>query len=159
MPFLDDLIGVHDITINGGAPLPRRSVLNVIGSGVAAVDNQLTGTTDLTLPTSGYGETITPAAMSASVNDYAPTGFATAAVIRVSASSAGLSITGLDAGAQPRPVLVNAGSQTVSLPHQSGSSSAANRFICPGAAAYSLLPGATVELVRDPTSDRWRIVS
>ena len=159
MPFLDDLIGVHDITVNGGAPLPRRSVLNIIGSGVVATDNPNAGTTDLTLPTSGYGATITPAALSASANDYAPTGFATAAVIRVSASSAGLSITGLDAGAQPRPVLVNAGAQTISLPHQSGSSSAANRFVCPGAVAYSLLPGATVELVRDTTSDRWRIVS
>ena len=159
MPFLDDLIGVHDITVNGGSPLPRRSVLNIIGTGVTAIDNQTAGSTDLTLPTSGYGDTITAAALSANANDYAPAGFANAAVIRVSASSAGLSITGFDAGAQPRPVLVNAGAQTITLAHQSGSSSAANRFICPGSVAYSLLPGATVEIVRDPTSARWRVVS
>ena len=158
MPFLDDLIGIHDLQVNGGALLPRRSVLNVIGAGVTAVDNAAAGSTDLSLPTSGYGSTITPPALPANVNDWAPNDFAQAAVWRVSASTSGVSITGIDAGAQPRPVLMNVGAQTITLANQSGSSSANNRIIGPGATSYSLLPGGIVELVRDPTSQRWRVV-
>jgi hypothetical protein len=160
MPFLDDLIGIHDLQVNGGSLLPRRSVLNVIGTGVTAVDNPVTGCTDLTLPTNAGGTTISPAALSSNTNNFSPAGYSTASVIRVSASTA-VAITGLNDAVQAnvRPVLMNVGSFTITLSHQSASSTTTNRFVCPGSVDYTIDPGETVELVRDTTSNRWRVVS
>jgi hypothetical protein len=160
MPFLEDLIGIHDLTVNGGSPLPRRSILNIVGNGVTAADNPSTGATDLTLPTTAGGATITAPTLSSNADDFAPAGYSTAAVIRVSASTA-VSITGLSDGVQSgvRPVLMNVGSFTITLPHQSGSSTNTYRFVCPGGSSYALDPNGTVELVRDTVSNRWRVVS
>lgn len=159
MPFLDDLIGVHDITVNGGSALPRRSVLNIVGVGVTATDNPIAGQTDLTLPTSVGGATITAAVLSGDVNDYNPTGHSTAAVERWSSSSTPRTVTGLSATAQARPMIINAGSATITLAHASSSSAAANRFLCPNSTDYALPTGSAVELVYDSVSTRWRVVS
>lgn len=162
MPFLDDLIGIHDIIVNGGSTVPRRSVLNIVGTGVTATDNPVTGVTDLSLPTSTGGATITPTILSGSVNNYAPSGSSTASVQRWSASSAvnvtGISSAGVTNSVALRPMLINIGSFTITLKHESASSSAANRIVGPGNADYLLLAGATVELVRDTVSARWRVV-
>lgn len=159
MPFLDDLIGIHDLQVNGGALLPRRSVLNVIGTGVTAVDNPTDGSTDLTLPTATGGATITAPVLSASVNNYSPTGHSGAAVERWSCGSTPRAVTGLDSNGQPRPMIINYGTAAITLSHQGGSSSAANRFVCPGGVDYELPGGGCVELVRDTVSDRWRVVA
>lgn len=164
MPFLDELPGIHDLTVNGGSAVPRRSVLNVIGNGVTAVDNPVTGTTDLTLPTSSGGATITPPTLSGSVNNYTPSGSSTAIVQRWSSSSA-VNVTGIDAtgigltSPGNRPMIINVGSFTITLKHESSSSGATNRIIGPGNADYLLTAGATVELVRDTVSSRWRVVT
>lgn len=157
MPFLNDLIGIHDLTVNGGAALPRRSTLNIVGTGVSAVDNPVAGTTDLTLPTSTGGVTITPPALTASTNNYGPANAATASVWRISSTGA-VDLTGIDAGSSPRPVLINIGSYTITLKHESASSTAANRFVGPGAADYALVAGGTVEIALDTVSQRWRVV-
>lgn len=160
MPFLDDLIGVHDIQVNGGAALPRRAVLNVIGTGVTAVDNPNTGATDLTLPTTVAGSTVTPFQLLTSTNDYAPAGVANAAVQRWTAAGP-LTVTGLvfGTGYLERPVIMNVGPFAITLAHQSTSSATSNRFVCPGNVNYVLGAGGAVELVRDTISDRWRLVS
>lgn len=163
MPFLDDLIGIHDLTVNGGSAVLRRSVLNVVGSGVTAVDNPVTGVTDLTVPTSVGGVTISPPALSANTNNYSPAGQSAASVQRWS-SSAAFNVTGLDASGivaasvANRPMIINVGSFTITLKHESASSTAANRFVGPGNADYLLVAGSTVELVRDTVSLRWRVV-
>lgn len=159
MPFLDDLPGIHDLTINGGSVLPRRSLLNVVAVGATATDNPTTGATDLVLPTTATGATITPTALSASVNDYLPTGHATAAVERWSSGVTAINVTGLDAGGLSRPCIINVGSATITLKHESVSSVAANRFRCPGNADFALTSGSIVELVRDSVDARWRVVS
>lgn len=164
MPFLDDLIGIHDLTVNGGSALPRRSVMNLIGTGVTAADNPVSGSTDITLPTSIGGATITPPTLSGSVNNFAPTGVSTASVVRVSASSA-VDVTGIDASGLVgtaggnRPMWMNVGSFTITLKHASSSSLAANRIVGPGNSDYALLSGATVELARDTVSALWRVVT
>lgn len=164
MPFLDDLIGIHDLTVNGGSALPRRNVLNVIGSGVTAVDNPVTGATDLTLPTSSGGVTITPPALSANTNNYAPVGQSAASVMRLSSTTT-INLTGFDAsgfGAASvanRPMLINVGSNTITLKHESSSSTASNRIICPGNVDFAFTAGLTVEMIRDTVSSRWRIVA
>lgn len=158
MPFLDYLLGIHDLTVNGGSALPRRSVLNVLGTGVTAVDNPVTGVTDLTLPTSVGGATITPPTLSGNTNNYGPAGTGTASVQRWSSSSA-VDVTGLDSTSLPRPMIMNVGSFTIKLKHESSSSTAANRFVCPGNVDYNVVAGATVELARDTVSSRWRVVA
>lgn len=159
MPFLDDLIGIHDITVNGGSPLPRRSTLNVIGTGVSIADNPNEGRTDLTMPTSVGFETITASVIGSDQNDYSPTGHSSAYVERWSCGGTPRTVTGLDANATQRPMIINYGASTITLAHQSGASAAANRFICPGNTNYSLVAGACVEIVRDTVSSRWRVVS
>jgi hypothetical protein len=160
MPFIDDLIGIHDLQVNGGTLLPRRSVINIIGSGVTAADNPTLGTTDLVLPTSAGGSTISPAALVANANDYSPPGYSTASVIRVTSTTT-VNITGLNDGAQAsvRPVLMNVGSNAITLVHQSSASQTTYRFICPGGTNYTLDAGSTVELVRDTVANRWRVVT
>ena len=159
MPFLDDMIGVHDITVNGGAPLPRRSVLNIVAAGALAVDNPAAGRTDLTLPSSISGSTITPTALAGDVNDYAPTGHVTAAYERWSSGSTPRSVTGLDASGLPIVAIMNVGAATITLAHNSSSSLAANRILCPNNVAYDIAAGAAAQLVRDTVSSRWRVVS
>lgn len=101
--------------------------------------------------------TSTPANLTASQNNWTPTGGSAVRTIRLTANS-GLSITGLSisqtAGRKVR--LLNIGSNAITLAHESGSSSAANRFVCPGLTNLSLLAGAGVELWYDGTSSRWR---
>jgi hypothetical protein len=73
---------------------------------------------------------ISPAQITSDQNDYAPTGHATASVIRISTDQNDRNITGLAGGADGRIVLVlNIGSFRFFLTHDDGATStAANRF-------------------------------
>jgi len=50
MPFLDDLLGVQDITANGVGPHVARAKLNIVAPGATVTDNRVTGVTTLTIP-------------------------------------------------------------------------------------------------------------
>jgi len=54
--------------------------------------------------------------------------------------------------------LVNRSSTTLTLKHQDAGSSAFNRLICPSATDYSLTGGSAALLVRDYTSNAWRVL-
>lgn len=158
-PFIDDLPGVHDVTINGAGALPRRSVINFVATGLTISDNQAAGRTDFILPATASGTTITPTALSGDVNDYSPTGHLGATLERWSSGATPRNVTGLDANAATRLVLTNVGASTITLKHESSSSAAANRFTCPASADFALTSGATTALVRDTVSLRWRVVT
>jgi hypothetical protein len=105
---------------------------------------------------------ISPTQLTTSVNDYAPTGLATATVLRLS-SDASRTITGLTGGADGRLlVLQNVGSQNIVLAAESASSSAANRFTLDTSLT---LTGSTCALVQyDATgigggTGRWRLIA
>jgi hypothetical protein len=55
-------------------------------------------------------------------------------------------------------VLINVGSNAITLKHQSTSSTAANRIIVPWASDYILDPSYAAVLVYDATTSRWRII-
>ena len=96
-----------------------------------------------------------PAQLTANANDYAPAGFASAAVLRLE-SDVPRTITGLAGGAAGRMVwLTNVGSQTISLATESSASSAANRFAF-GASGFDLPAGGSLSIWYDTTSSRWR---
>ncbi|MBA3591385.1 hypothetical protein [Methylibium sp.] len=100
---------------------------------------------------------ITPTALAASTNDWAPTSFSTASTIRASASAA-YDLTGIAAGADGRIILLhNVGSFAITLKDESASSAAANRFAL--TSDIALGTDASLLLQYDATSSRWRILT
>ena len=120
-----------------------------------AID-QATG--NLTLP---RGVALTgvcaPSPLTASQNDYAPAGLATAGVLQISAA-APRSLSGLAGGAEGRVVvLVNVGSQPITLLDDHAASVAANRFALGG---NLTLAGRRAALLRyDGTAARWQALA
>ena len=93
----------------------------------------------------------------ASQNDFNPSGLADAQLMLVGAYGS-MTITGLVAQpAGTHLLIVNTATGTLTLAHQSASSAAANRFICPNVANRDLTPrfGAVAVYMSDDT--RWRI--
>jgi hypothetical protein len=106
----------------------------------------------------GLSSILTPAQITANQNDYAPTDFATSVFLRIS-SDAARDITGLAGGAQGRIVaLSNQGSFTITLKHNSGSSTAGNRFLCPGAGDFALTTQKTCLLYYDSVAAGWSVI-
>jgi hypothetical protein len=100
---------------------------------------------------------ISPTALSASVDDYDPTGLSTASVLRLSTNSGTQrNITGIAGGADGRILLIhNLGSGAIGLLDNT-TSTAANRFAIAGGA---ILPAdGSILLQYDSTSSRWRAV-
>lgn len=116
--------------------------------------------TDLNL-----NKVISPTALAADADDYAPTGFQGASILRCSATTTGIQITGFAAptsGLSRQFMITNIGTtaaNTIQLDHQSGSSVAANRMILPADAALVIPIGGAVTLFYDVTSTRWRVLS
>lgn len=133
---------------NDGTGDPLRTAFQSVNSNfVKAVD----GTSAVTLSAE-----LSPTALSGDVNDYSPTGLATAFTLRIDGGAADRNITGLATGAAGRIVtLVNVGSTNkIVLKNQSSSSTAANRFLM--AADVTLEPNNAVALKYDGTDSRWR---
>ena len=104
---------------------------------------------------------ITPTALSADQNDYNPTGLSTASVLRLEASGAARSITGLAGGTDGRIIVIHNIGATYALylinETGGGASAAANRFAL-GGGTLTITPNYTVILQYDSTSSRWRVL-
>jgi hypothetical protein len=97
---------------------------------------------------------VSPASIGANQNNYAPTGHATASVLRLTASAA-YNVTGLAGGVDGRILtIMNVGTNTITLKNQDAASTAANRFAF--GTDLVLSPDRTVGLIYDSTSQRWR---
>jgi hypothetical protein len=100
---------------------------------------------------------ISPAQITANQNNYNPTDLSTSAILRLS-TDASRTLTGLAGGSDGRVVVIhNVGSFDLVLAHESGSSTAANRFVLPGAASLTLAANTAAVLQYDATSSRWRV--
>ena len=99
---------------------------------------------------------VSPTSLAADVNDWA---IGTGDVFRV-AGTAARNVTGIAAVTSGLAILlVNVGSFSLTLKHQSSSSTAANRFTIPWAGDCILAAsGGAVVLVYDSTSSTWRVV-
>lgn len=101
---------------------------------------------------------ITPAQITVTANDYAPTGWSTATLVRVSGDSDFEKITGLSAGAGGEvKTLTNVGSYCLYLAPEHTGSSAANRIT--HQEEVILWPGSSCQLLYDATSSRWRVLT
>jgi hypothetical protein len=100
---------------------------------------------------------ITPAEITATTNNYAPTGHDRATVERWSSDGLRL-VTGLSSAAEvKRKIIANVGANRIQLVHESASSLEANRFTLPGASSYTLGAGDLIEVIYDDTAQRWRV--
>jgi hypothetical protein len=99
---------------------------------------------------------LTPSQITADQNDYAPTGHASASVLRL-ATDAQRTLTGLAGGSDGRLVTVlNSGSFNERYLSESAASTAANRFTFPNGDLI-LAPGEIMVLLYDVTTSRWRL--
>ena len=100
---------------------------------------------------------ISPAQLTANTDNWNPTGLSTASTIRLS-TDASRNITGLVAQAAGTEItLCNVGAQDTVLVHDA-TSTAANRFLCPGSANFTLNANDSVRIWYDTTSSRWRVI-
>lgn len=98
---------------------------------------------------------VSPSQITGNQNDYSP---GTGDIVRLS-SDAARNITGITAGSSGDVrVLVNVGSFTITLVHQSTSSAAANRFLVSFGADYLLAANAAAVIMYDGTTSRWRVI-
>jgi hypothetical protein len=110
-------------------------------------------------PTSNSDYTGGSSLSNASTNDL--TISANASYFRIS-SSVNTDITGINStgAADGRLVIVvNVGTNTITLKHQDGSSAAANRFDLPGGGDVILGPRGTATIIYDGAASRWNLVS
>lgn len=100
---------------------------------------------------------ITPAALASQADNYSPSGFADATVVRVS-STGNVDLTGLDATATlKRKTVVNVGSNRITLRHNFASA-ASNRFSTPSGLDWPLAPGESAVVLYDSSTAMWRVL-
>lgn len=100
---------------------------------------------------------VSPAQITANTDNWAVTGLSTAGVIRAS-TDASRNLTGIASPTSGQALLlVNVGAFDLVLVHDA-TSTAANRFLCPGSANLTLNPNDSVRLWYDNTSSRWRVI-
>ena len=77
---------------------------------------------------------------------------------RIHVTSVPNDLTGITGGVHGRRLLLsNVGTLSITLIHN-GSSTAENRFLCPGNFNRTLTAGSSVELVYDGINSRWRVL-
>jgi len=105
------------------------------------------------------GAWLSPPTLTVSVNDYAPTGWEEARVIRLESSGA-VNITGWVARTveSQRLWLVNVGANNITLTHADAASLTRNQFLCPGSANLVLNANDSVPTWYDLTTERWRVL-
>lgn len=107
------------------------------------------------------GTVIRPAALTGTVNDWAPTGLSTATSIIV-ATSGTTTLNGLTGGVEGRQIqLCNTGTFDLTLANEAAASAAANRFMLAGAANWilGLTGNSCAAFVYDGTALRWKMTS
>lgn len=148
-------------TVTGGATFTGgvdASALNVTNGGAG-----ITGKLDVRQNANLSGD-ISPSAITGTQTDWAPTGIATASIIRV-ALSGSATIDSIDpgSGADGRILILhnlaaNSSGFTITLVHASGSGTATMRLACSGDANKTINPGGSALLIYDNTTTRWRVL-
>jgi hypothetical protein len=104
---------------------------------------------------------ISPTAISADQNDYTPTGWSTANLVRLSTNSGtARTLTGAAAGsAGELKWLVNLGPGDIKLDAASTSSTAANRWLHVSGTTFTISVNGVCGILYDGTSSRWRPIA
>lgn len=104
--------------------------------------------------------TISPPQLTANQNNYEPTGWALADVLRVSTDASRI-ITGFNSlsATQSVKTIVNVGSNDLVLAHEDGSSADINRILTLDSLSLTVEPKQAVTIYYDPTTQRWRSIA
>jgi hypothetical protein len=101
---------------------------------------------------------ISPTQLVADTHNWNPTNLATALIVRIDVDAA-RSITGIVAQTSGTMLLLyNTTAFDITLPHDSASSTAANRIYGPNAVSYTLGPKASAWIRYDGTHSRWTVI-
>lgn len=165
-PTLDDItcdditaddIGCDSLVATTGVTAGIATLDELLVTGLLAVDSgviQLQGEVSIQKFVT-QDSIISPTALSGNTDNWNPTGLANASLIRIS-SSAAYNLTGIVAPSGSKELLlVNVGTFTITLKDEI-TSTAANRFVCPGGVDVALVSRGSVRLWYDLTSTRWR---
>lgn len=139
----------------------RNSVWRIQNAGDAMISTANTFTASNTFGAQlCFGNTITPTALSADQNNYNPTGWSTANIVRLSTNSGTTRVlTGAAAGSSGElKWLVNLGPGFVQLDAGSTSSTSTNRFLHVSGTTLTLSINGVCGILYDPTSARWRCI-
>lgn len=165
MAFLDGLVGIKQVRTDSDPAVPQRATLHFVGAGFSVADDPTAQETVLTMhPTDGsVGTTVTPPSIGTDQTVYAPTGVDTADLMRLAISAnvtlKGLAVPTLAGDPRKTITLISAGANyRLKLDHANTDAPAANRFSCPFGQAYYLLGDASVDILYDSTSQRWRVI-
>ncbi len=145
-----------------GAGSSNDGLFGVVGAGVVGITTA--GTEKMRADTTGIllsaglraaGASVISPSLTGSVNDWNPTGLSTAHTIRL-ASDGAYNITGITAQAAGTLLrIINLSAFTITLKHQSGSSSAGNKINGKGAADIVVVTLDAVNLMYDSGSTAW----
>lgn len=150
MGWFTDLLGTFSRSFTLGRGSAGAGVLDSAGNSAARTYTLQDASGVVPL----FGPVVT-ATDTGTQNNYNPTGFATASVLRLNPASA-LTINGFAAPAFAKElIVVNVSAQAVTLNDENASSTAANRFAFGGVNA-ALAQHQPLSLVYDTTSSRWR---
>ena len=150
------------------ATIPNVAAGNIAATNVQTAINELdtekaplaspsfTGTVDVA-QAHIFSGVISPSQITADQDNYAPTGFSTCSVMRLTVDAA-RAITGIAGGAAGRHILILNidATNSLTLKHDTTSTSA-NRFYCPNNADIVLLKNSAAWAWYDTTSSRWRV--
>ncbi len=140
--------------INTGLIFPAGDQMGLVAGGVQSALIKPAST--LLQKAVEFSAALSPAEITVDKNDYDPTSLATTAFLRLT-SDASRNITGLAGGVSGRLMMVvNTGSNNITLVDQSASSSAANRFLFATGFDQTLTPNQSVILRYDSITSRWR---
>jgi hypothetical protein len=131
------------------------STLSSVGGTV--ITDLAGGTTVVGYASLSLGATVSPTALSGTTNNYA---IGAGYFARLATTGAPQDLTGIAApGVGSRTLwLTNLSASTITLKHSSGSSTAGNRFLCPGAADYALTQFKSVLLYYSLTDTAWLVL-
>lgn len=166
-------MAIHGIirSAGGGGSGTITGDLSVSGNSAIAGNETVGGTLGVTGVTTSGGVVntgrqvesgiIRPAAITGTVDDWAPTGLSGASTIIASTSGAVL-LDGLTGGVEGRRiVLFNTGTFSLTIVNESSGSAAANRFSLAGAENWVLgaTGNSTATFEYDGTAARWKMIS
>lgn len=140
----------------------QEEIANVVeGAGITLDPNDNTQLlAAITALIGASGTTISPASFGTDQSDWNPTGWATAATVRITTSAdAAINSAAVPSGVGARPVklLVNTTGYWVTLKHDHTSgTTAAQRFVSPGGRDFRIPPYGSNWIVYDATTARWR---
>jgi hypothetical protein len=103
-------------------------------------------------------DVISPSQITADQDNYNPTGFSGAGVVRLD-TDASRNITGFSSSATIiLKKLINVGENDIILKHQDVNSTASNRILVSAGVDKTLAPNELCDIFYDATTARWRVV-